>query len=263
MLYDSHAHLTCETLLPMADHLVEEARQAGVTRILVIATDSVNLAQALALQERFPEEVRVAAATTPHDVVEEGSEAGERFYAEVCEAAHAGKLAAIGESGLDLYNAETPLVLQKAWLRRYLQLAKQVERPIVLHCRNSFPELIEMLTQEYRDEAGGYGKGGVVHCFTGNVQEAQSLLERGFFLSISGILTYKKNDEFRHVVKQLPLDKLLLETDCPYLAPQSRRGKVNVPAYMVETAMCLAQVHGVSFAEVQRITTANAVRLFG
>lgn len=256
--YDTHAHLTCETLLPIADRLVEEAIQVGVGRILVIATDSLSLREALHLKQRFSQAVSVAAARTPHDVMEND----ELFYDEIKQAALAGQLAAIGETGLDLYNAETPLVVQQAWMRRYLKLARQTQLPIVLHCRNAFSELITLLDEEAKEEGGEYIK-GVLHCFTGHAEEAQRVLARGLLISLSGILTYKKSDELRLVAKEVPLDKLVIETDSPYLAPQAHRGKVNAPAYVIETARCLADVHGVSLNEVQRMTTKNAVGLFG
>lgn len=258
-LYDTHAHLTCETLLPQADRLVEEALQAGVLRILVIATDSTSLKEGCKLQQRWPDVVRVAAARTPHDIFE-GDEA---FYQEVLDAALTGQLVAIGETGLDLYNAETPLSMQQMWMRRYLKLAQETKLPVVLHCRNAFKELFAILDEVYQEEDGGYGKGGVLHCFTGNTAEAHEVIKRGFYLSLSGILTYKKSEELRLTAKELPLSQLLIETDSPYLAPQSHRGKVNCPAYVAETALYLAQVHGIPNSEVQRITSANALKLFG
>lgn len=258
-LYDSHAHLTCESLNPQAERLVQEAVEAGVKRMMVIATDAPSLQHGLSLKKHFPWTICLAAATTPHDVSEEG----ESFFNQVTQVAKQGELSAIGETGLDCYNAQTPLELQEVWTVKYLRLARDVNLPVVLHCRNAFEPLLKLLDEEYRDQDGGYGKAGVLHCFTGTLQEAKEMLARGFFISLSGILTYKNSHELRAIVKQLPLSKLLLETDSPYLAPQGMRGKVNAPAYMVETALCLAQLHEVPFEHVQRVTTANAVRLFG
>lgn len=258
-LYDTHAHLTCETLLPQADRLVEEAAEAGVLRILVIATDSKSLQEGSLLQKRFPDVIRVAASRTPHDVTEED----EFFFQEVTDMAHAGQLVAIGETGLDLYNAETPLPLQQMWACRYLKLAQEAKLPVVLHCRHAFKELFAILDEVYQEADGTYGKGGVFHCFTGTTQEAHEVIKRGFYLSLSGILTYKKSEQLRLTVKELPLSQLLIETDSPYLAPQSKRGQVNCPSYVAETALYLAQVHNVPNSEVQRITSANAFKLFG
>lgn len=252
---DSHAHLTSDSVYPHVDELLARAQAAGVTRIVNICTDPDTLAKGLELHKRYPW-VYNTAATTPHDVEKEGEEA----FPYIAEQARLGNLVAVGETGLDYFHHHSPPEKQQHFLRRYLKLALECKLPVVIHCRDAFADFFKILDEEYM--VNGSHAPGVLHCFTGTVGEAEQVLKRGWYLSLSGIVTFKKSDELRKVAEITPLDKLLVETDTPYLAPQSRRGKVNEPAFLVETAAMIALAKGVSVEEVARASSQNAERLF-
>lgn len=245
-MIDSHAHLSSPELKGDVEALLLRAQEAGITEIVNIATDRASLEHALRLSERFPF-VKIAAATTPHDVHLEG----ETLFPLMEEAALSGKLVAVGETGLDYYYWSETKELQKQFFRRYLHLAKRAHLPFIIHCRDAFSDLFEILDSEKVKEPG------LLHCFTGTIEEAKEGLLRGLYISFSGIVTYKKSHELREVVKIVPFDRLLVETDSPYLAPESKRGKQNEPAYIVETVALLAALKGVTVEEMQAITAKN------
>lgn len=251
--FDSHAHLSDPLLLPEADALWQRAKSAGVERLINICTAPEELKAGLLLAEKFPEIVN-AGATPPHTVQEEG-EAAFAFFAE---AARTGQIAALGETGLDYYKAEAPKELQIAFLTRYLHLAQETDLPVIFHCRDAFSDLFRTVDAEYRGK-----RPLILHCFTGTWEEAKGVLDRGWFLSLSGIVTFKKSTALQEVAKRAPLDRLLIETDAPYLAPQSKRGKRNEPAYLPEVAECIAALKGIALAEVAEETFCNAVRAMG
>jgi len=256
MYIDSHAHLTSDAVYPQVDALLERAQASGVTSIANICTDAITLERGLALAKRYPWIYNVA-STTPHDVEKEG----EAVFPLMEKHARNGDLAAVGETGLDYFYTHSPVELQKEFLRRYLKLAISCNLPIVIHCREAFADLFKILDSDYT--INGKMAPGVLHCFTGTLNEAREVLERGWFLSLSGIVTYKKSDALREVAKIVPLDRLFIETDTPYLAPQSRRGQVNEPAYLPETAKMIADVKGVTLEEVAKTSADNARLFFG
>ncbi len=252
MLIDTHAHLTMEPLVG-DESVLERARQAGVERIVNICTDAKSLHAGLALAKRHPKShpwVFNTAATTPHDVQKEG----DVFFSDVEKAAEF--LVAIGETGLDYYYEHSPKKVQQEFLSRYLLLAKEKNLPLVFHCRDAFNDLFSITSEIYGNCAA------VLHCFTGTQEEAKRGLDRGWYISFSGILTFKKSEELRHIASYVPLDKILVETDAPYLAPQSRRGKTNEPAFIRETLAVLAACKNLTSEEMEKITWANAEKLF-
>lgn len=251
---DSHAHLSSSEVLPSIEGVLGRAQKAHVGTILNICTDKKTLEQGLLLAEKYPW-VYNSAATTPHDVDKEG----ESFFPLVVEQAKKGKLKAIGETGLDYYYTHSARDTQQYYLRKYLQLALEVNLPVVIHCREAFEDFFKILDEEYI--VNGQHALGVLHCFTGTVEEAKEVIRRGWYLSLSGIVTFKKSDILREVAKIVPLDQLLIETDTPYLAPQSHRGKQNEPSYLPETAAFIASLKGVSVDEVAKQTTANVCKL--
>lgn len=250
--FDSHAHLTAPDVLPHLDALLTRAKIAGVRKILNICTDPPSLYEGLALSARHPF-VQNAGATTPHDVEKEGESAFPIFS----QAAMAHQLVAVGETGLDYHYEHSPRQIQKEFLIRYLHLAAVSQLPVIFHCRNAFEDLFSIVDQEYPK-----GCKAVLHCFTGTIEEAERVLDRGWFLSISGIVTYKKSQWLREVAKIVPLSQLLIETDTPYLAPQKYRGKPNEPSYVVETASCIASEKGLSLEKIAQATDANGKKLF-
>ncbi|MCL4104797.1 UNVERIFIED_CONTAM: hypothetical protein GTU68_034236 [Idotea baltica] len=165
----------------------------------------------------------------------------------------------VGETGLDKYWDHAPLDVQQDYFRRHLQLSREVNKPFIVHCREAEAEVLEMLEEDFTNGP----LNGVMHSFCGDSAMAARCVEMGMYISFAGMVTFKKNDELRAVAKSVPLDRLLIETDAPYLAPHPKRGKRNEPALVVLTAECLADVHEVSIETFAEKTTANASRLFG
>lgn len=251
-LFDSHAHLSDDRFLDDVDLVVARAFEAGVEGIVNICTDLTTLDRGLALAQRYSGQIFNAAATPPHTVGAEGESAMPRME----EVARSGQLVAIGETGLDYHYDHSPREVQRDFLHRYLALARSLNLPVVIHCRDAFADFFEILDRNFAEIRG------VLHCFTGTVEEARGVVERGWYLSLSGIATFKRSDELREVARQVPLDRLLIETDSPYLAPQTRRGKRNEPAFVGEVAEVIASARGISPEEVAEQTQINARTLF-
>lgn len=252
---DSHAHITSDAVFSYVDELLARARHQGISDIINICTDAPTLERGLTLSKKYPW-VHTVAATTPHDVDKEG----ELIFPLIEKHSKKGDLVAIGETGLDYFYEHSPKELQQHFLRRYLKLALECNLPVVIHCREAFSDFFSILDSNYT--SNGKHAPGVLHCFTGSVQEAKEVLDRNWFLSLSGIVTFKKSTVLREVAKIVPLDRLLIETDTPYLAPQSHRGKTNEPAFLPETAAFIAEVKGIPIQEVATATSANARTLF-
>lgn len=252
---DSHAHVTSQGFEGQEPHLIEAALQANVRKIVNICTDVKSLEKGLQLAQEFPGFFNTA-STTPHDVLQEG----ESFFPLVRDCAKKGMLRGIGETGLDYHYEHSPRALQKHYLAKYLNLAAEFQLPVVIHCREAFQDFFDILDIEY--SSNGKHLPGVLHCFTGTLQEAEEVLKRGWYLSLSGIVTFKKSVDLKQVAEMVPLEQLLIETDSPYLAPQKQRGKVNQPAFVVEVADCIAQIKNIPVDEVAKHTSSNAENLF-
>lgn len=248
MLIDSHAHLTN---FEDVDSLIERASLAGVDTIINICTNPAEVERGLILAKKFPW-IYNAAATTPHDAEKEGS----LFFAQMEDFARNGALVAVGETGLDYHYYSSSKEQQQELLCKYLVLAKECSLPVIIHCREAFADLLRIIDSEYK------GLPGVLHCFTGTLEEAELLIQRGWYISFSGIVTFKKSQELQAIAKVIPKERLLIETDAPYLAPISCRGKINEPAYLVETANFIATLRGVSLEELAETTAHNARTLF-
>lgn len=248
---DTHAHLTAPPLLAQVGELLARAQQAGVHHIVNICTDEASLCEGVALCAAFPW-VHLAAATTPHDVEAEG----ESFFPAVDRAAQLGQLVAIGETGLDYFYEHADKAVQRLFLSRYFELAKQRALPLVFHCREAFDDLFAMADIEYKDSPA------LLHCFTGTLDEAKRVLDRGWLISLSGIVTFKKAEMLKEVASYVPLDQLVIETDAPYLAPLPHRGKSNEPAFVIEVAKVLAALKGISLEQCAEATSSNAARFF-
>jgi TatD DNase family protein len=252
---DSHAHLTSAAVYDHIDAVLERAQKAGIEAIVNICTNVDTLEKGIALSKKHPW-IYNAASTTPHDVEKEG----EDVFPVMAQHANNGSLVAVGETGLDYHYSHSPPEIQKHFLRRYLRLALECHLPVVIHCREAFADLFEILDAEY--VVNGHHADGVLHCFTGTLEEAEKVLERNWYLSLSGIVTFKKSEELRTVAKRVPLDRLLIETDTPYLAPQSVRGKPNEPSYLPHIAALIADVKGIPLEELAKATATNARSLF-
>lgn len=249
MYVDSHAHLCSDELYGDIEGILARSLNAGVSPILNICTDLVTLKRGLELHAKYPW-VYNAASTTPHDV----DAFGEEHFEEMECAAKNGLLKAVGETGLDYHYTHSNHETQKNFLKRYCRLAKECKLPLVIHCREAFQDLFHILDEEKASVV-------ILHCFTGTLEEAKGVIERDWYLSLSGIVTFKKSEALREVGTWVPLDRLLIETDAPYLAPGKHRGRLNEPAFVVETAKTLADCKGISVDELAEATANNAKRI--
>jgi TatD DNase family protein len=252
MYVDSHAHLGDDRLYPISKELLERAASSNVEGVVNICTDVKTLERGMELAKTLKPKIVLSAATTPHDVEHEG----ESFFKEVEQAALEQKLHAIGETGLDYYYEHSPKELQKKYLLQYFYLALRAKLPLIFHCREAFDDLFSMADQEYKNSRA------VLHCFTGTLAEAKKVLERGWKISFSGIITFKKSESLREIVRYVPLDSMFIETDAPYLAPQSKRGEVNEPSFVLETAKMIADIKKLPVEEIAKATTENAKAFF-
>ena len=253
MLVDSHCHLDFPDFADDLDGVVGRARAAGVGRIVTISTRVKRHAGLLAIAERFPE-VYCSLGTHPLSVREEPDVTA----AVLIEGARHPKVVAIGEAGLDYFYDKSACELQAKSFRQHIAAARETGLPLVIHSRDADADMAAVLEEER-------GKGAfpaVLHCYTGGPELARRAIELGLSISFTGILTFKKSEEIRAIAKSLPADRIMVETDAPYLAPGPFRGKRNEPAYVVETAKVLATTRGVSFEEIARQTTDNFFRLF-
>ncbi len=255
MFFDSHAHLTGSETFADLSAVLERARFAGVHNIMNICTDLPSLQKGLELSEQH-NWIYQSAAITPHDI----DKMDKNVFDIMADRARNKKLKAIGETGLDYHYDYSLPAAQKKMLSRFLQLALECELPIIIHCREAFKDLFEIIDCEYRLN-GGYAP-GILHCFTGTIKEAEQVLERGWMLSLSGIVTFKKSVQLQAVAHMTPLNQLLIETDAPYLAPEGYRGKRNEPAFVIKTAQCIAQIKQCSIQEIATSSAQNAKTIF-
>jgi TatD DNase family protein len=254
MLFDSHAHVDGPEFDADRDEVLGRARAAGVQRIVVIGAvgDTASAERSVALAERDPD-VWATVATHPHDVAQM-TDAWWDVHARL--ATHP-RVVAIGETGLDYYYNHSPKEMQRAAFTRFIELAHRVNKPVVCHIRDAHEEAREILVAGRAMDLGC-----VIHCFTGTPDDARAYAALGCYVSFSGIVTYKTAQALRDAVPLVPRDRLLIETDCPYLAPIPKRGKRNEPAFITHTAEVVAAAAGLSFEELARQTYENACRVF-
>ncbi len=253
MLVDSHCHLDFPDFASELDAVVARARAAGIGRMVTISTRVKQQPKLLAIAERFAD-VFCSIGTHPHHADEER----EITTAELIERARHPKVVAIGEAGLDYFYDNAPRADQEQGLRRHIAAARSTGLPLVIHARDCDADMARIL----KEESGQGAFPAVLHCFTGGRELAFTAIELGHYVSFTGILTFKRSEELRAIAAALPAERVLVETDAPYLAPLPYRGKRNEPAYVVETAKVLAQARGVSVDEMARQTTENFFRLF-
>jgi len=249
-MFDAHAHLF---LLPeeVRCPAMQRALQAGVTYIANVNTDAQSLEAARSWQLPQGLHLYQVAATPPHSVSEE-----DPFFYEVEKAAKAGELSAIGEIGFECFYQNTPIDRQEESFLRYYELAGRYRLPIVVHCRDGFERLYSLLARQ------DLVVPGMMHCFTGTKADAKWLLDHHWYLSISGIVTYPKSHLLREIVAYLPSNRICVETDAPYLAPQKMRGKVNEPSYLVHTLEVIADIRNCSIEQMCEETQKNAQDFF-
>ncbi|MBA2705943.1 MAG: TatD family hydrolase [Blastocatellia bacterium] len=258
MFIDSHAHIDGPEFDADRDEVIQRARDAGVSVILNVGTGDPNsgaLERSVDLTSRSGN-VYGAVGTHPHDARLYDNSAEDKIRKLIND--HS-RVIAWGEIGLDFHYDNSPREVQLDVFRRQLRSARGLKVPVIVHTREAEVETIEAL----RTEWFGPGLAGIMHCFSGSQWLAEQAIELGMLISFSGILTFKKADDLRAIARRVPLDQLLIETDCPYLTPVPYRGKRNEPAYVVEVARCLAELREISLDEIANITTANFTRLFG
>ncbi|MDB6062124.1 MAG: hydrolase TatD [Verrucomicrobiaceae bacterium] len=254
MLVDSHCHLDRLNLEPYAGDLgaaLAAARARSVTRMLCVSVERGNIDTICAIA-RDHEGVYASVGVHPLDVKDE-----QETVAGLSALGERAEVVAIGETGLDYYYSRDNALAQQQSFRVHLLAAAQVRKPVIVHTRDAREDTIALI-REYGDSEVG----GVLHCFTESWEMARQALDLNYYISFSGIITFKNAAELREVVKQVPLDRLLVETDSPYLAPVPFRGKSNEPKYTREVAECVAELRGESFERIAEITSANFDRLF-
>jgi TatD DNase family protein len=254
-LVDTHVHLIDPKLARETKAVCRRAAEAGVARLIAVGTTAEDSVESIGLARQFPGQVVAAVGIHPNHA----AEAGPADWDRVAALARSTEVVAIGETGLDRHWDFTPFSLQQDYFERHLVLAHELGRPVIIHSRECMGDVIGQLR--------GLGRtvSGVLHSFTGTWDEAVVLLDLGLHISFTGMITYKKQelDALREVAARLPLDRILVETDAPYLSPEPFRGRVNEPARVVHTARKIADLRGLDFAEFAEATTANASRLFG
>ncbi len=253
MLVDSHCHLEFPALAFEIDDVMERARAAGVGVCLSISTKLETFARVRDMAARF-DDVWCSVGIHPHEAAAEPL----ADAAPLIERAGEPKAIGIGETGLDYFYQHSPRAAQVANFRAHIEAARQTKLPIIVHTRDAEDDTLAIL----RDEMAKGAFTGVLHCFTGTKMLAEAALDLGFYISASGIMTFKKSEALRAVFKEVPLDRLLVETDAPYLAPVPHRGKPNEPAFVAHTAAALAELKGVAVEKLARTTTDNFFHLF-
>lgn len=279
MFVDSHSHVDSVEFDADREEVLWRAREAGVCAVVAVGTGDPragDLEHAIELASKH-DFVFATAGVHPHDakLFDAAAEATLR------ELLKRPRVVALGEIGLDYHYDNSPRDAQRAAFRRQLRIAREMNLPVVIHTREAEADTIEILREFYEtnEEAQGNGEsnvnesdstavieqnraGGVMHCFSGSLALAEATLALGFMISFAGVVTFKKAEELREVARRVPLNRMLIETDCPYLAPAPFRGKRNEPAFVVEIARFLAELRGVSFEEFGKATTENFARLF-
>ena len=251
MLADSHAHIDDERFDADREEVVARALAAGVSLIVNIGADMASSARSVALAEKYPE-IYAAVGMHPHD----SQDMKETDYRQLEQWANHPKVVAIGEIGLDYHYDLSPRPVQKEVFLRQLDLARKTGKPFIIHEREAHADMLDIIRNAAR------GLNGVFHCFSGSVETAREYLKMGFYISVAGPVTFPKSAKTKDVAKAVPLDRLLVETDSPYLTPQPFRGKRNEPAYVRIVAEEIANLRDISLAELAEVTTANVRRLF-
>ncbi|MCY7676223.1 TatD family hydrolase [Bacillus safensis] len=252
MLFDTHAHLNAEQYNEDLEQVIERAKSEKVEKIVVVGFDRPTITRAMELIEEY-DFIYAAIGWHPVDAIDMTDE----DLAWIKDLSQHEKVVAIGEMGLDYYWDKSPKDVQKEVFRRQIALAKEVNLPIVIHNRDATEDVVTILKEEGAAEVGG-----IMHCFTGSLETAKACMEMNFYISFGGPVTFKNAKKPKEVVKEIPSDRLLIETDCPYLTPVPFRGKRNEPSYVKYIAEQIAELREISFEELAKLTTKNAKKVF-
>ncbi|ARK28434.1 TatD family hydrolase [Halalkalibacter krulwichiae] len=253
MLFDTHVHLNADQFEDDLDEVISRAKEAGVGYMVVVGFDEKTIKKAVGLINTY-DFIYAAVGWHPVDAIDMKEEHLDWLE----ELSSHPKVVALGEMGLDYHWDKSPKEIQKEVFRKQIQLAKKVKLPIVIHNREADQDIVDILREENAAEVGG-----IMHCFGGSVEIAEECLRMNFHISLGGPVTFKNARRPKEVAKAVPLNRLLVETDCPYLAPHPYRGKRNEPAYVQLVAEQIAELRGLDYQEVAEQTTFNAKRLFG
>ncbi|WP_442597346.1 TatD family hydrolase [Neobacillus sp. D3-1R] len=253
MLFDTHAHLNAEQYNEDLNEVMERAQEAGVSNIVVVGFDRPTITKAMELAEAH-DFIYACVGWHPVDAIDMTDE--DLDWIE--ELAKHPKVVAIGEMGLDYHWDKSPHDIQKEVFRKQIRLAKKVKLPIVIHNREATSDIVDILREENAAEVGG-----IMHCFSGSVEVAKQCLEMNFYISLGGPVTFKNAKKPKEVALEIPLNKLLIETDCPYLTPHPYRGQRNEPSYVKLVAEQIAEIKGMTLEEIAQATSDNAKRIFG
>ncbi|WP_077210335.1 TatD family hydrolase [Bacillus dakarensis] len=253
MLFDTHVHLNADQFQDDLQEVIDRARETGVSNMVVVGFDRPTITKAMELVEKY-DFLYASVGWHPVDAIDMTDE----DLAWIEELSQHPKVVAIGEMGLDYYWDKSPKEVQKEVFRKQIQLAKKVNLPIIIHNREATSDIVAILREEEAHTVGG-----IMHCFSGSVEVAMECVEMNFYISLGGPVTFKNARKPKEVAEAVPLEKLLIETDCPYLAPHPYRGKRNEPSYVKLVAQQIADLKGLSYEEVAKATTENAKKIFG
>jgi len=253
MLFDTHVHLNAEQFNDDLQEVIDRAIAEGVTNMVVVGFDELTIKKAIELAEEY-DFIHASVGWHPVDAIDMTPEHLDWLK----ELASHPKVVALGEMGLDYYWDKSPKEIQKEVFRKQIRLAREVKLPIIIHNRDATADIVEILKEENAGEVGG-----IMHCYSGSVETALECIDMNFYISLGGPVTFKNAKKPKEVAESIPLDRLLVETDCPYLTPHPYRGKRNEPAYVKLIAEEIAGLKGLSFEEIAEATTQNAKKIFG
>ncbi|KNH17586.1 MULTISPECIES: TatD family hydrolase [Priestia] len=253
MLFDTHVHLNAEQYEDDLQEVINRALEKGVQNMVVVGFDEPTIKKAIQIAETY-DFIYASVGWHPVDAIDMTDE----HLAWIEELAQHPKVVALGEMGLDYHWDKSPKEVQKDVFRRQIRLARKVNLPIIIHNRDATEDVVTILKEEHVEEVGG-----IMHCFTGSIEVAKQCMDMNMYISFGGPVTFKNAKKPKEVATELPLDKLLIETDCPYLTPHPFRGKRNEPGYVSYVAEQIAELKGITYEELAEITTANAKKLFG
>lgn len=253
MLFDTHVHLNAEQFNDDLQEVIDRAIAEGVTNMVVVGFDELTIKKAIELAEEY-DFIHASVGWHPVDAIDMTAEHLDWLK----ELASHPKVVALGEMGLDYYWDKSPKEVQKEVFRKQIRLAREVKLPIIIHNRDATADIVEILKEENAGEVGG-----IMHCYSGSVETALECIGMNFYISLGGPVTFKNAKKPKEVAESIPLDRLLVETDCPYLTPHPYRGNRNEPAYVKLIAEEIAGLKGLSFEEIAEATTQNAKKLFG
>lgn len=252
MIFDSHAHYDDKQFDEDRDELLTQLKDAGIDRVVNISNGWDDMLRVLALIQKYPF-LYGTVGIHPCKV----SDLDEDRLEQLRSYCHRDKIVAVGEIGLDYYWMSDPKEIQKKWFIRQIQLAKEENLPVVIHSRDAAQDTFAIMKAEHAGTTGG-----VIHCYSGSVEMAKEYVKLGYYIGIGGVVTFKNAKALKKVAKEIPLERMVVETDCPYLAPAPHRGKRNVSAYLPLVIQQIADLRGISAEEVERVTYENACRLY-